>query len=294
MTKATGAATKSEYQSLLSLHDKKKYFERKKYFKAVDNFIRDWKESAKGVVVGLRYDENNHKFIAKARYIDERKDNCVVEETFDVTDDWVFENYGPNVSSKLMKRAQNKLFSELPVTTNGTLGDFMVDRQKILKVRFLPPTQRTRGGGDRNRDLVTKVTRLLPARWQGLREDGQVVLLREEDLRTQFGGLFVEEIKMLGHTQFVYVPVGGTRQSVMEIMPRLKDPWAPVVKFQQGELDTCVFSSMASALHSSGDFRLQRVANTLHQKRPRHVGATSFLQLLMQMVQVEERCLQPK
>ncbi|MCK7490860.1 MAG: hypothetical protein MZW92_03010 [Comamonadaceae bacterium] len=73
MTRATSAATKSKHQSLLSLHDRKKYFERKKYFKTVDHLIRDWMESIEGVVVGLRYDENNHKFIAQARYIDERR-----------------------------------------------------------------------------------------------------------------------------------------------------------------------------------------------------------------------------
>ena len=92
----------------------------------------------------------------------------------------------------------------------------------------------------------------------------------------------------------MYVPVGATRQSVLEIMPHLKDPWAPVVKYQQGGKATCMFSSMALALHSSGDWQLQQVACTIHQRRPRHVGATSFLKLLMEMVQVDARCLQPK
>ena len=99
---------------------------------------------------------------------------------------------------------------------------------------------------------------------------------------------------MLGHTQFVYVPVGASRQSVLEVMPQLKDPWAPVVKYQQGGKATCMFSSIALALHSSGDSQLQQLANNIHWRSPQHVGVSPSLKLLKEMVQADVRWLQHK
>jgi hypothetical protein len=99
---------------------------------------------------------------------------------------------------------------------------------------------------------------------------------------------------MLGLTKFVFVPVGASRQSVLEVMPQLKDPWAPVVKYQQGGKATCMFSSFALALHSSGDSQLQQLANNIHRRKPQHVGVSPSLKLLKEMVQADVRWLQPK
>jgi len=47
---------------------------------------------------------------------------------------------------------------------------------------------------------------------------------------------------------------------------------APPVHFMQGEEDTCVFSSLASAFYSTGLQDLVRVSIVLHEKSQRHAG----------------------
>lgn len=43
--------------------------------------------------------------------------------------------------------------------------------------------------------------------------------LCEDKLLKQFGESFVNEVKILRNKKFVYVPVGASRQSVLEILP---------------------------------------------------------------------------
>jgi hypothetical protein len=162
---------------------------------------------------------------------------------------------------------------------------------KIWKVRFFPKGERTVVHKTARADAITEE---IPEKWQGKLEDGTIVRVLENDVLEQFGQPFVDEIKTLGTQKFVPVPVGATRQSVLEVLPHLKDPCAPVVKYQQGEKETCVFSSFASALHSSGLLQLQHLANNIHRRSRKHVGETASLKLLKEMVEADVRWLQPK
>jgi hypothetical protein len=273
--KAKTPTIRKEKEDLLKRHDRTELFERGKYFETVEHLIRHWKESTDGVVVGLRYDGDARKgkFIAKTKYQDGSE---IKTEVFEVADDWVFDNYGWEVASKLMTRAQDNLFMDVPETTNGSLGCLLLDTKKIWKVRYFPEGQRTVIPATKDKEAWTQA---IPERWHGQLENGEIVSVREEDLLRQLGPSFVNEIKSLGNKKFVHVPVGDTRQSVLEVLPQLKDPCAPVVKYQQGGKATCAFSSFASALHSSGVLPLQHLANKLHQKSPKHGGGLSFPQV---------------
>ena len=288
--KAKTPAIKKEKEKLLKHHNATEHINKRNFFETVEHLIRHWKESTDGVVVGLRYDGDakKGKFFAKTKY---QEGNDIVTESFHVADDWVFANYGHEVASKLMSRAKDLLFVDLPLTTNGNLGNLVVDTKKIWKVRFFPKGERTLVHETVENDAITEE---IPERWQGKLQDGTIVPVREEDVLQQFGPPFVNEIKTLGNQKYVPVPVGATRLSVLEVLPQLKDPCAPVVKYQQGGQATCVFSSFASALHSSGLLQLQHLANRLHQKSRKNYGGIAPLQSVRAMVESDVRWLQPK
>jgi hypothetical protein len=157
----------------------------------------------------------------------------------------------------------------------------MLETKKIVRVRFIPPNKQSNKLG--NEEGV----------WQGLQDNGEVATVREDTLLEQFGQQFVSEVKRLGRLKFVDIPVGTTWHSLMEIMTQLKVPGAPEVRFMQGEKDTCVFSSFASALHSAGIPKLRVLANKIHKVAEEHIGIFGVLASLKQVVHNYERGLQP-
>jgi hypothetical protein len=62
----------------------------------------------------------------------------------------------------------------------------------------------------------------------------------------------------------------------------------------QGEVDSCVFSSLASALHQTGIPDLVRVSYILHEKSNRLAGGTQCLKAAKTIVTENVKWLQPK
>ena len=56
------------------------------------------------------------------------------------------------------------------------------------------------------------------------------------------------------------------------------------MKYQQGDHDTCVFSSLASALYYTGISRLKELANDLHQRSKKVSGGVHSLHLVKKIV----------
>jgi hypothetical protein len=104
----------------------------------------------------------------------------------------------------------------------------------------------------------------------------------------------MEECKRLGTRKFVPIPVGSCRSSVMMIFPQLRCEKAPPVQFMQGEVDRCVFSSLASAFHQTAIPDLVRVANILQDKSNRLAGGTQCLKVAKSIVTENVKWLQPK
>ena len=125
-------------------------------------------------------------------------------------------------------------------------------------------------------------------------ENGDIVPVDEEVLLEKFGQVFVNEVKELGQKKFVPVPVGSSRQSVMGIIQQLIEPGAPTVRYMQGEMDTCVFSSFATALYSSGDVQLKELANKIQQISSNHEGIVGSLEKVKRVVDGDVKWLQPK
>ena len=98
----------------------------------------------------------------------------------------------------------------------------------------------------------------------------------------------------LGHKKFVDIPVGSCRSSMMMLFPKLRCEKAPPVKFMQGQIDTCVFSSLASAFHHTAIPELVRVSIILQDKSNRHAGGTQSLNAAVHIVTENVKWLQPK
>jgi len=152
------------------------------------------------------------------------------------------------------------------VNTEGLHTVVKLDERKILRVKYVPATfyHETNNKGKK---YVTNVC--AKAAWKALLDDGKVVPLLEDVVTDSFSAKFVDECKKLGKTKFVDIPVGSCKSSLMKLMPNLRCEDAPPVKFMQGEVDSCVFSSLASAFGSTAIPPLVQLANILYVKSKR-------------------------
>jgi hypothetical protein len=274
---------------------KKKYriladsqFKTKKYQRVIEFAKEDWLVSTDGVIKALRYDPNKIQFVAKVQY---KKQAKVMTEQIAVTDDWVIDTYGKEFVNKLMDRAEHSEFIE-PVAEDGRTTVLKLDNRIITRVKYIPPKFVHKTDDQGNEHKTEEV--YAKGQWRGMMEDGTVLPMPEDMVGDQFGARFVEECKTLGQRKFVYVPVGSCRSSLMTVFPQLICENAPPVKFMQGQVDSCVFSSLASAFIQTDIPDLVRVANILSGKLRQYVGGTQCLTVAKDIVTENVKWLQPQ
>ena len=241
-----------------------------------------------GVVKALRYDVKEKEFVAKIEY-HKKKSTISVSDRMSVTDDWVIDTYGKDIARKLMDRAEHEEFIE-PLNEDGVFARVKLDQRNICRVKYCPEKY-VHETDDKGVEYVTNEVHV-KAMWKGLLDDGTITLLNE-GVVSQFGQRFVNECKTLASRKFVDIPVGSCRSSVMTICPGLRCDNAPPVKFMQGENDSCVFSSLASAFHQTGIPDLLRTANCLQNKSHRLSGGTDCLRAAIEIVDENVKWLQP-
>ena len=177
------------------------------------------------------------------------KYNKEKEEEMTVSDDWVFDTYGKELTQKLIDCAEHGELLK-PKTQKGVVARVPVDNRKIIRVKYQPATYVH--SQDKNlKDFVTDEVHS-KACWKGELEDGCIVTLLEKLVTDFFGKKFVDECKRLGNKKFVPIPVGSCRSSVMTLFPKLRCDNAPPVKFMQGQSNTCQLAgiSISSYNHS--------------------------------------------
>jgi hypothetical protein len=79
----------------------------------------------------------------------------------------------------------------------------------------------------------------------------------------------------------------------MKIFPALRCNNAPAVRYTQGDIDSCVFSLLASAFHQTGIPDLVKVAKFLQDKSNSYSGGIDCLNAAMHIVQDNVKWLQP-
>jgi hypothetical protein len=259
-----------------------------KYNKIILLAKEDWLLSTDGVVEALRYRENKKHFVAKVHY---KKGSKVIEQNIRVSDDWVIDTYGKELTKKLMDRGEHEEFIK-PVNEDGRPIVLKLDQRQIHRVKYYPAKLVHKTDDQGEDDMMPEV--YAKASWNALLDDGTVVPVQEELLREQFGSRFMEECKRLGQKKFVHIPVGSCRSSLMTVFPKLKCEKAPPIKFMQGQKDSCVFSSLASALYNTGIRDLVRVAIILQDKSRMMAGGTLCLNKAKTIVTENAKWLQPQ
>ena len=126
--------------------------------------------------------------------------------------------------------------------------------------------------GDAKYKIVTT-----PEIWWAKLSDGHEKVVTKEELVALFGSKFVAEAVARGKsysttTKYIDVPVGAVREARLSSSSTLTVAGAPIVFHQQGTLDTCVFSSMASALYFAG---AKQAASFVQNAGKAHSGANA-------------------
>ena len=129
--------------------------------------------------------------------------------------------------------------------------------------------------------------KVIEHKWKAKLDSGQEANVTEGFVSANFGERFKNELKRLGDNSYVPIPPGRTRTSVLPWAPNLLHAGAPKMKYQQGDHDTCVFSSLASALFHTGITSLKEIAHELHRKSKKLSGGVHSLHLVKKLL--EER-----
>ena len=263
-------------------------YRRKTYEKIMDLGKKEWLLSTDGVVKDLRYDKDHKHFVAKVHY---EKGSETIQEKIRVSDEWVIDTFGKDVTAKLMDRGEHDNYM-LPVNEEGRPIVLQLDQRRIHRVKYFP-AKYVHKTNDQGEDATTDEV-YASGHWSGMLDDGTVMPVPEELVTAQFGLAFRDECKRLGQRKYVAIPVGSCRSSLMTVFPQLRCEKAPPVKFMQGEMDTCVFSSLASAFFNTTIRDLVRVANILHEQSNRLAGGARCLNKAKTIVSDNVKWLQPQ
>jgi hypothetical protein len=271
------------------------HFQDEKYKKIIKIATEDWKLSTDGVVHALYYNAKDKVFVAKVHYkkVDKvSKKEAVVREHINVTDWWVIDTFGKDLAKKLIDRGENKEFLK-PLNEHGVLATVKVDERNICGLKYHPPKFTHKREKKTGRDLGRTEQVRVPEMWKAKLDNGKIIDVGSEVV-TQFGQRFVDECKILNSRKFVSIPVGSCRSSVIKIFPALRCDDAPAVRYMQGDIDSCVFSSLASAFHHTGIPDLVKVSKFLQDKANGYSGGTDCLNAARRIVQQNVKWLQTK
>ena len=121
-------------------------------------------------------------------------------------------------------------------------------------------------------------------KFTGMLAHGLTVNLEESYVTKTFGTDFVIALRALSTKgKYVDIPVGSTKTSMLDKFPNLQLKEAPAMRYQQGQRETCLYSSFASVLYYIG---YKVCANMIQQKAvgAREGGGVNSLKTLSNLV----------
>ena len=115
----------------------------------------------------------------------------------------------------------------------------------------------------------------LPPVWRVKLSDNTTAFSTQQKIIDLFGAPFATEVEYRGHVgkRYIHIPVGATREERLPFIPSLQRSDAPTIQFMQGEFDTCIYSSFASALHYLG---VKQPAHHISQCARKDAGQDPF------------------
>lgn len=155
------------------------------------------------------------------------------DEIVEVDREWVMQNFEKDVVDSVVNECLGT-FVEVDNVVN-----VFVDRRQIKKLRLYTP-----------KDVETRTTP--PPYFEGLLSDGTVTRLTKRFVKDNFPQEFVNQVNAMGKKykdKFFHVPPGAPRTVEGHWILDLNNPR---LEYMQKGMDTCLFSSLASALHYLG------------------------------------------
>ena len=93
----------------------------------------------------------------------------------------------------------------------------------------------------------------------------------------------------MGNNKFVLIPTRSLRSSLMNIFPNLHCEGALPVKYIQGDTNSCVFKSLASAFHCTRIPLLMQAVNILEMRSKQFSGGVTCMCKAQEFVK-EQAC----
>jgi hypothetical protein len=190
-----------------------------------------------------------------------------------ISRDWVKKHFKPDVYHSVMNRA---LSSEDFVPVKSKSGQPVVigvDLRQVQKVRYVPRNP------FRRKEVEPK--------YEGLLQGDEIIPLDHHFIVANFGNHFVHELveKSRKKRKFFHVPPGAPTTTVDN---KMMNPLYPPVTYRQHGNATCLFASVASALHFLGlERNAMAVADAAHFNSATSAGATEMWFNLLQLLKKE-------
>ena len=260
---------KHEYRTRLDYHRTRGDLRRK----VRDRLIKEWKQHIPAKVIALRSETDNSKFSALAAWIDldDEIHRCVLP----VKQDWVESKFTKLTVNRVISHPKTEDDGFFPVPETEVVNGEMIelDTRKIVKIMFEPPKpqptptkkRKLPKGKNKNKSVY-------PGRYGVKLSDGEVEIRQEAELIQLFGLTFINHLKQKTikyGINWYGVPIGAvmdrpalTQEIIKQLNLRKESP--PEIRYKQGNQDTCVFSSCASAMFYANELE---VAQKLHEFR---------------------------
>jgi hypothetical protein len=236
----------------------------------VKYFTDIYLKSTRTVVTGLSFvpDKCNKRdghFVGLFEYDGHRTGKRVREEIA-VDEGWTEEALEPGIAAYVKKMTISKTidpesFFDIPPTTA------YLDMRPIWKVNYYPErtvvesvvetATQARERGHKSADGLYKKkvkTRTAPEKWKVMYQDRSMEVKSRKFLVERFGKTYLNLVKAGASKKgFFPVPPGSAKDKGANLIPVPTPRAAAVkVKYPQKQLNTCVFSSFASALNHAG------------------------------------------
>jgi hypothetical protein len=296
IAEATTESSKVAWRNGLADHKVRIREAKEAHQENTDFYLRRFLKSTHSTVVGLDYilhdpqDGNSlGYYVAQFKYRGHRTDTDV-EEHIIVPDEWVARVFKPGMADyvrSMCKDIDRDPENFVSVPEKGVY----LDQRTVIKVKYYPPrtandkmvlSLRDAIDGDIMHDESVKLykrkfsQKLVPERWEAMFHDESTEPVTRNYVEEQFGKPYCAMVQGLmsgggprKKARFVPVPPGRRVVRTWGPAPRMMEH--PLqCKYVQGETDTCVFTSFASAMFHGG---LENGAHEIFT-----AGMTTYLQ----------------
>ena len=235
--------------------------------------VQEWEKYTAGKIVALRNEIFETRFSGLIVWIgpDQQVQRCVMP----LAKEWIDGQFSKETIARMMAANPQEEEGFVPITDAEMVNSEMIemDTRHVTKVKYIPPrTEEEPARRGRLPKRGRKRRREIPEEFKVQLSDSTVEDSSYTDIMGRFGHGYVERIKKKTAEQgiqFWHVPVGDVRnrdaepQAIAREMENRREE-RPRIAYPQGDHDTCVFSSCASAFSYAN---VEYLANMIEEQK---------------------------